>query len=151
MNTLKPFFTFSHSSCMYSLREDALHFSKHCTLFFQSFEPSLFWKCKRPCCILFKQAKKEATALSLSKQGRMHAYYFLFMRLSFLSPHTHGSMQHTFIECECSMLTPSSMKEALIFLSNKNAQKMLPSLLEESFKRVQFLSSYFSSSTFFTY
>jgi hypothetical protein len=28
---------------------------------------------------------------------------------------------------------------------------MLPSLLEESFKRVQFLSSYFSSSTFFTY
>jgi len=213
MNTLKPFFTFSHSSCMYSLREDALHFSKHWTLFFQSFEPSLFWKCKRPCCILFKQAKKETTALSshsfkhlfkqgshmaskqhhsrkvrkhedsharcasmrtltqgaqawglsrkvrkhenslrtLFKQARKNAHYFLFMRLSFLSPHTHGSMQHTFIACECSMLKPSSMKEALIFLSNKNAQKMLPSLLEESFKRVQFLSSYFSSSTFFTY
>jgi hypothetical protein len=49
------------------------------------------------------------------------------------------------------MLVPSSMKETLIFLANNEAQKMRPSLLEESFKRMQFLSSYFSSSTFFTY
>ena len=98
-----------------------------------------------------KVRKHENSLRTLFKQARKNAHYFLFMRLSFLSPHTHGSMQHTFIACECSMLKPSSMKEALIFLSNKNAQKMLPSLLEESFKRVQFLSSYFSSSTFFTY